>query len=392
MLVRYEQEKTVLDEALTTNTGGSVSATDIFDSIEALYNLPYTGKQIKQMQMLMVRNQAGEHGNTEVVLEENRQARQVKQRQRNQKHNKNKQNENRNVGVNQKAQPSMKAKNRRPDNNSGPKNFPNANMYQQNIRNPQGYGHSNFHNSPYPGNMHDQRHSGGFPPQFGQHQPAGQFRAYQENLGNPAFNPQGRPPPLMSLPPPMFFGHQHNPEMLNYQRQNNFPNHLNSNFSGYGQFGGGAPNNFQAQAGGTKDPDFDDWLKNVLGDNANTSGTQKNSTNDGYFRQYNDLRKEESSEEESSDDDLSDSKISNDSDDDEEFKEFMKQNNLEYLVKALANDDVNRNKPRRKRSKGKKFSNQSRNTTQQNSNVEDDVPDNKSKQKKGFIGNLFNLF
>ncbi|KRT81129.1 50S ribosome-binding GTPase [Oryctes borbonicus] len=109
LLQRYTKEKQILD-------GLTVMPADVFDSVQALYKLPYTGTQIENLHSWIIRNQSNEHKNTE-FLETSRQ--QVIQKKQNTKNKNNNYKQNQRQAVKNKIipnnQPNIKAKKRKSD-------------------------------------------------------------------------------------------------------------------------------------------------------------------------------------------------------------------------------------------------------------------------------------
>ncbi|KAI4461232.1 50s ribosome-binding gtpase [Holotrichia oblita] len=391
LLKRYSEEKQILERALSSDSSAAgVTATTVLDSVKELYNLPHTGSKIRQLHAHMQKTQGTEHKNTEYVLHEaNQQVRQKKQnKQQNQQKKQNnnfkqKQNDRGRQGLNQNNQPHMKAKDRRQENFRG-----------QN-RNPQ-------NNTPWRQNLPDLRYinAGYFPNQnnYPQHMQNQNFSPNQQFPQNPTFQgpypnfqgPYQNNPHMMSGPPPFGNFGQNPGHFSNYPTQpESVQNQVSTGASmSYSEFMRKEFSNNTKQeknaSNSGKDANFDEWYANILGGNSNESTNKPD--NRGRFRRYNNLSKQEESDDSSSDNSI-DSNQSPDADDDDDFKDFMKKNNLEYLVKNSPNNPrpVNENTSTKKKNNSKPYN--ARNSRRDDSDS-DDISRNNQSRKKGFIGSI----
>lgn len=387
LLKRYSEEKQVLEIALSSGSSATgITATIVLDSVKELYNLPHTGPKIRQLHSHMQKTQGTEHKNTEYVLNEaNQQMRQRKQtRQQNQpkrQNNNPKQKPNDRVrqGVNQNNQPHMKAKDRRQENFRGqPKNPQNNTQWR-----------------PHPPDIR-YMNTGYFPNQqnYPQQMPNPSFVPNQQFPQNPRFQgpypnfqgPYPNNPQFMSGPPP--FGPQFG------QNPGNFSNYPLQHESGQNQANTGSSmsysefmrkefSNVKKQENTSytpKDDNFDEWYSSILGGNSKESTNRQDSRTGG--RRYNDLSKHEESAESSSD---SSTEQSPDGEDDADFKDFMKKNNLEYLVKSSPNNStpVNENTGTNKKNNSKTY-----NSRRDDSDSDEPSRNNHPRKNKGFLGSL----
>ncbi|GJQ71632.1 hypothetical protein Trydic_g11331 [Trypoxylus dichotomus] len=350
LLKRYFEEKQILEAALSPHnqSATNVTAKGVFDSVQALYKLPHTGKQIQQLHSQMIRNQSSEHKNTEFVLAATRQyATQKETINRNKKNFKQKQKQVVKERTNLNNQPNMKAKNRRSDvNNKGHNVNPQHSTNSAWQQSPPDLRYINMSNYVPPQNQYNYsprpQNSNFFDPRF----QFPQQQAFHGNFSN-----------FQHVPPQNNFGYwepsmhrqfaQHPANFQNFapQRGNSSNQAGSISSSPNNPFNSEPKNNVNIEAN-THDPNFDEWYRNILG------GTStKNDDTSAHFLRHNNFSKGESSDDESNSDQSDDQRAT---DDDDDFKEFMRKNNLEYLVKSPSssnsvrtNENTNKNKKNR---------------------------------------------